>query len=375
MKIGLITGEFPPMPGGVGDFTRGLAEHIRDHGRQVHILCRPGSSSADLDVAAVKGWGAGSLRAIRQWVQHHDISIVNLQYQTAAYDMSPFIHFLPGLVGVPLITTFHDLRHPYLFPKAGALRDWIVMRLARTSAGVITTNQEDDQRLSDLPNRRIIPIGSSIPNAICEARDASVKRRWRARSDSEAFVLGHFGFVKAIKGLDYLLEAMGRLRAAGHDLRLHFIGGRRNTIDSSEDDAYRATLDSRIQHHGLGDAVIWTGFLPDHEVAACFGAVDLMVLPFTDGASYRRSSLIAAIHCGCAILTTAPSVAIETFAHGSNLWLVPPRSADALETAILELMRDRAQLDRLRAGAAALSKIFDWDGIARETIAFFQTCV
>lgn len=362
------------MPGGVGDFTRGLAERIRDHGSEVQILSRKGSSFADLDIDTINGWGPFCLTAIRQWVKRHGISIVNLQYQTAAYDMSPFIHFLPGVVGVPLITTFHDLRHPYLFPKAGALRNWIVMRLARSSAGVITTNQEDDLRLRELPNRRVIPIGSSIPH-LNRVDDMLAKRRWQAQCDAEAFVLGHFGFVKAIKGIDYLLEAMARLRAAGHDLRLVFIGGRRNTLDTSEDDAYLATLDDRIGHHGLNDAVFITGYLPDNEVAACFGAVDLMVLPFSDGASYRRSSLIAAIHCGCAILTTEPSAPIDTFVHGENMWLAAPRSAAALEKAILELMRDDAQLDRLRTGAAALSAHFDWDQIARNTVAFCQTFI
>ena len=48
-----------------------------------------------------------------------------------------------------------------------------------------------------------------------------------------------------------------------------------------------------------------------------------MVLPFEDGASYRRSSLIAAIHQGCAILTTEPAHEIETFAHGRNLLARP----------------------------------------------------
>ena len=374
MKIGIISGEFPPMPGGVGDFTRGLAEHIRAHGHEVHILSRPGSYSANLDVGAVKGWGLGCLPAIRRWVQRLGISIVNLQYQTAAYDMSPFIHFLPDVIGVPLITTFHDLRHPYLFPKAGALRDWIVLRLARRSAGVITTNQEDDLRLRQLPNRRVIPIGSSIPNAIGNG-DGPATRRGRARSDDEAFTLGHFGFVKGIKGLDYLLEAMARLRADGHDLRLQFIGGRRNMVDSSEDDTYLASLDSHITYHGLDDLVTRTGYLPQDEVATRFGAVDLMVLPFADGASFRRSSLIAAIHCGCAILTTEPVTPIDCFAHGKNLWLVPPRSASALEKAILALMRDRAKLDQLRKGAAALSARFDWDEIARETVAFFLAVV
>ncbi len=374
MKIGLITGEFPPMPGGVGDFTRGLAERMREHGREVQVLSRKGSSFAGLHIDTINGWGPLCLPAIRQWVQRHSISVVNMQYQTAAYDMSPFIHFLPGVVGVPLITTFHDLRHPYLFPKAGALRDWIVMRLARSSAGVITTNQEDDLRLRDLPNRRIIPIGSSIPYSHGDDAEPAI-RRWRAICDAESFVLGHFGFVKEIKGIDYLLDAMARLRADGHDLRLVFIGGRHNTVDTSEDDAYVATLDGRIQQHGLKDAVTRTGYLPDNEVAACFGAVDLMVLPFTDGASYRRSSLIAAIHCRRAILTTEPSAPIDTFIHGENMWLVPPRSTAALQAAILALMRDRAQLERLRTGAAALSAHFDWDQIARQTIAFCQTFI
>lgn len=362
------------MPGGVGDFSRGLAERIREHGREVQIFSRKGSSFADLDIDTIRGWGPFCLTAIRQWVKRHEISIVNLQYQTAAYDMSPFIHFLPGVVGVPLITTFHDLRHPYLFPKAGALRDWIVMRLARSSAGVITTNQEDDLRLRELPNRRIIPIGSSIPFTD-SGDDRLATRHWRASCDAESFVLGHFGFVKAIKGIDYLLEAMARLRADGHDLRLVFIGGRRNVVDTSEDEFYLATLDDRIEHHGLNDAVTRTGYLPDNEVAACFGAVDLMVLPFTDGASYRRSSLIAAIHCRCAILTTEPQAQINTFVHGENMWLVPSRSAAALHEAILTLMRDRAQLNQMRTGAAALSAHFDWDEIARETIAFYQTFI
>jgi len=374
MKIGLISGEFPPMPGGVGDFTRSLAERIRDHGHEVHILSRRGSTSETLKVSTLSGWGPGSLPAIRSWARQRGLDIVNLQYQTAAYDMSPFIHFLPTAVDAPLVTTFHDLRYPYLFPKAGRLRNWIVMRLARSSAGIITTNQEDDLQLKRLPNRRIIPIGSSIPRANCSDSEA-VAARWRAPADANSFVLGHFGFVKAVKGIDYLIEALASLRSAGHDLRLLFIGGRRNTVDSSDDATHLTKLEDRIEQLGIADAITWTGYLPEREVAACFSAADLMVLPFADGASYRRSSLMAAIHCGCAILTTKPAVNVEAFEHGANLWLVPPCSTDAIERAILRLMRDHEQLHRLRMGAAKLRTRFDWDVIARETIAFYQTII
>ena len=48
MKIGLITGEFPPMPGGVGDFTRSLAEALRKRGHEIHILSRQGFGQRNL---------------------------------------------------------------------------------------------------------------------------------------------------------------------------------------------------------------------------------------------------------------------------------------------------------------------------------------
>lgn len=374
MKIGLISGEFPPMPGGVGDFTRRLAEELHKQGHEIHILSRHGSISETLNISSIGGWGPSSLLAIRAWASQRGLDIVNLQYQTASYDMSPIIHFTPAAIGLPCVTTFHDLRYPYLFPKAGRLRDWIVMRLARASAGVITTNQEDDRRLARLPNRRLIPIGSSIRRRHCNDSGAE-RTRWRASADDNAIVIGHFGFVNASKGIDNLIEALANLRAAGHDLRLLFIGEQRNTVDTDDDSAYLAALEKRISRLGLADSITWTGYLSDPEVASCFHAVDFMALPFTDGASYRRSSLIAAIHCGCAILSTQPAIQVEAFEHGENLWLIPPLSSEAIEGGILRLMNDRDLLRRLRGGARQLSQRFDWDVIARETIAFFRTII
>ena len=322
MKIAMITGEFPPMPGGVGDFTRILAERLQELGHDVSVLSRAGTASQTLPVSTVDGWGLNSRRQIRAWIQRVNPDIVNLQFQTAAFDMSPLVHFLPNALPVPLVTTFHDLRAPYLFPKAGPLRQWIVMKLARSSAGVITTNQEDDLRLNSLQKRRLIPIGSSIPRRALSPHDRLACRH-SLGANADTFLLGHFGFVKAIKGVHHLIEALAKIRREQQDCRLVFIGGRSNSVDDSEDGRYLRDLDERISRLDLEDAVHSTGYLPDAQVATYFNAVDLMVLPFEDGASYRRSSLIAAIHQGCAILTTEPALEIEAFAHGRNLWFVP----------------------------------------------------
>ncbi len=374
MKIAMISGEFPPMPGGVGDFTRILSEDLRDCGHDISMLSRAGTASASLPLSIVDGWSLRGMRQIRAWLRRVNPDIINLQFQTAAFDMSPWIHFLPGFSRAPVVTTFHDLRFPYLFPKAGPLRDWIVMRLARSSAGVITTNHEDDSRLRALPKRRLIPIGSSINRQSFDPEGRSTRRKQLGAND-DTFLLGHFGFVKAIKGVHHLIEALAQLRKDGQEVRLVFIGGRSNTIDSSEDQRYLRDLAERIRRLDLEKAVRWTGFLTEAEVAEHFNAIDLMVLPFTDGASYRRSSLIAAIHQGCAILTTKPTIDIDTFIHKQNLWLVGHQSSESIQIALAHLMSYPEQLRTLSAGAVELSKHFDWNVIRDETLALYESCL
>ncbi len=374
MNIGLVTGEFPPMPGGVGDYSRILAEQLFSLGHHVHIFSRSGTASKSFPLSTTGAWGPGSLARIRNWARRRELDVVNLQFQTAAFDMSPYIHFLPRLLPTPLITTFHDLRYPYLFPKAGPLRNWIVLQLARASSGVITTNSEDDERLKGLRQRKLIPIGSNIRARAQHAPDADSKLQ-EAGANLNSFLLGHFGFVSAGKGVDCLIEAVSRLRKSGYDFRLVFIGARRNTVDAGGTAAYLQALDKRLRDLGLAEVVYWTGYLPEDEVAAWLRAVNLVTLPYQDGASYRRGSLIAALHQGCAVVTTQPSTRIDAFEHGRNMWLVPRRSPDAIAEALLILMRDRKLLARMRAGARQLSQCFDWDRIACETVAFYGACL
>src|SRR5690606_27282623 len=128
---------------------------------------------------------------------------------------------------VPLVTTFHDLRFPYLFPKAGPLRTAIVRHLAKASAGVIVTNAEDKQVLAHLPHVRLIPIGSNIT----EEADPQVVRSLRDQFDANAFVVGFFGFAHESKGLPELVDAISILRRDGIDARLVRIGGRTGSSD------------------------------------------------------------------------------------------------------------------------------------------------
>lgn len=359
MRIGLITGEYPPMRGGISTQTRLLAEKLAERGHTVHVFSSAGAREQVPGVtlnATVRRWGVGALYRARRWARENQLDIVNMHYQTAAYGMSPFVHFLPEALPIPLVTTFHDLRFPYLFPKAGALRDRIVMRLARASAGVVATNQEDMARLGFHPHSALIPIGS---NALTDAPSAADARAFVGAADDD-MVLAFFGFVNRTKGLEDLLAAMVGLRERGITARLLMVGERLGASDPTNA-PYAAEIDALVADHDLH--VQWTGYVNDADLRAYLTTADAVVMPFRDGASYRRSSLIIAIHYGCAVVTTQPTVDVTTFRNGENLLLVPPDDSQALTEALHRLYNKPSLNQTLRRGARDLSTVFGWSYI------------
>ncbi|NPV66904.1 MAG: glycosyltransferase [Anaerolineae bacterium] len=381
MRIGLITGEYPPMQGGVADFTREIAQAFADLDHAVFVLTdRRGAGNGDPGVrvsATVHGWNRASLGAVQRWIAVNRLDVVNLQYQTAAYQMAPLIHWLPRLTGaVPFVTTFHDLRVPYLFPKAGPLREWWVLRLVRDSDAAIVTNPEDEQRLRRAGGARQlvhIPIGSNIAPGTPEGFDRAA---WRVRlgaAPGERLV-AYFGFLNRSKGVDVLLRALAAAHTPETPFRLAIVGDRTGSSDPTNA-AYAAEIEALVDRLGLAGRVTWTGYLSPAEVSATLLAADCCALPFLDGVSFRRGSLIAALAHGCAIITTAPAVPIPEVRHAENLFLVPPGDADALAAALQIVTADESLRQRLMSGAQALYSLFTWDRIAVQTAALYADLI
>ena len=370
MRIGIVTGEYPPMQGGISTQTRLLAEKLTQAGEGVFVFTDERANEQVPGVqliAETTRWGVHTLWRLRRWTQTHSLDVINLHYQTAAYGMSPFVHFLPEVLPVPVVTTFHDLRFPYLFPKAGPLRDWIVMRLARASAGVVATNQEDAARLAMLPRRTLIPIGSNV--MVDAASEADARAFVDAGPDD--MVLAFFGFVNRSKGLEDLLAAAAELRARGIPAHLLMVGEKLGASDPTNA-AYAQQIQAQIVETGLGDCVHWTGHASEADVRAYLRSADAVVMPFVDGASYRRSSLIVALHHGAAVVTTQPQVKVPSFRHGENLWLVPPANSPDLTEALQHLYNNPSLNRRLRRGALELSQEFRWERIVTNYSAFYR---
>jgi glycosyltransferase involved in cell wall biosynthesis len=381
MRIGLITGEYPPMQGGVGAFTRELALAFAQQGHQPYVLTDRRVPSSDADgihvTGQVSGWNRASLFQVRQWAASQRLDVINIQHETAAFQMAQLVHFLPILLrGFPVVTTFHDLLVPYLFPKAGPLRFRALLALARASQGVIVTNAQDEQRLRvrlKSTTLATIPIGSNVS---AELPSGYHRGAWRASlgipdDPDEAILVGYFGFINASKGVDTLLDGVAQAIAQGLDVHVLMIGGRTgasdptNVADSNE-------IDRRIDHLGLQSRLQWTGFVEGPQVSANLTACDMVALPYKDGVSLRRGSFMAAIAHGCAIITTQPPTPLPEIQDRLHALLIPPESPSALAAAIRELATDEPLRFRLQANAQTLSACFTWDRIAAQTISFYE---
>jgi glycosyltransferase involved in cell wall biosynthesis len=380
MRIGIVTGEYPPMRGGVGAYTQILARQLVRQGQEIFVFSSEAAQSSDIHLTnTIQRWGLSSLRAVDQWAQHERLDLINLQFQTAAYAMSPWIHFLPDTIRhIPVVTTFHDLRFPYLFPKAGSLRDWIVMHLARRSAGVIVTNHEDAENVHALPRVKLIPIGSNILTPLPPDFDPNPWRE-KAGAREDDFLLAYFGLLNRSKGIENLLDSLSALRAFRIPARLVMIGDTAGTSDPTNA-AYAAEINRLIQKKELPQHIYRTGFVDDLSVASYLKASDVVVLPFIDGASYRRGSLMAAIQYGCTIVTTQPTVNIPAFIDGKNLRFVPLNKSrwgfdNGLYIRLRELYESLAQRKILQKGATQLAQQFTWSQIAADTIEFFQRII
>ena len=387
MKIGIITGEFPPMQGGVGDFSRELSRALAVLGHDIHIL-----TSCDQSAKAetsrsyavhriVHDWDWNCWGEICQWVEKQQPDIINIQYQAAAYDMRPAIHLLPWrlrrLGNAPVVVvTYHDLKLPYLFPKAGPLRQQAVLALARWSEAAIVTNKEDhltlDRYQSLAPSTFHIPIGSNITVQPPPGYD---RHAWRARYGlaPNDLLLAYFGFLNVSKGGETLIRTLHKLilnHPAEMNVHLLMIGGQVGSSDPTNE-AYLHHIKTLIAKLELDNRVHWSGYTPAQEVSANLLAADLCLLPYQDGVSFRRGSFMAALIHGRPIISTQPQVPLPELRDGENILLASPGDIDALAAAVARLAADPDLRQRLGEGAATLAQQFTWEKIASRTAKLF----
>jgi len=386
MHVCFLTGEYPPMEGGVADHTAHLAQHLSRAGAKVSILTSikarsEAQQTEDIEVYPIlSSWGPSCWQHIGMFLASQTPDVLHIQYQAAAFDLTGWVNWLPhwlrfsssvrALAHRPrLVVTFHDLRVPYVFPKAGRLRWRAILALAGGCDAIITTNAQDELTLNQYERfaGRVhrIPLGSNIEPKPPTDYD---REEWKTELGvgPNQMLLGYFGFLNASKGGEELVSAMAELVERGIDARLLMIGGQVGDVDPTNQ-AYAERVMAQIEARGMAERVIWTGHVSPEEVSAHLLAVDIMVMLYRDGVSFRRTTLISALRHGIPVVTTRPDWPLPEIEADRNMLLVATGDVTGAADALARLANSPKLRSDLAQGALELGRIFDWGRIADQT--------
>lgn len=298
MKVLFITGSFPPMKCGVGDYICILAKAMaaRENMQVAVITSKDTEGTSDsrpIIVPLMKKWSFSESSSVLRFIESWRPDLVHIQYPSRGYAKRLMPSFLPLFIhreGYKVVQTWHEpLSRKGLFryfPNA-ITRDTLVVvdskyesKLPAFYRWIIRRKRQD-----------FIPVGSNIPRVtVNETERLHIRSKFDALENR---LIAYFGFVSPAKGMETLLEAADPNRD-----RIVLI------CDLQPADKYHNGILHRLENRDWSGKIFVTGFLPAEEAGKILFASDAAVFPFVDGLSIRNASVLAARMQGTFVLTT-----------------------------------------------------------------------
>ena len=370
MKWHLLTGEYPPQPGGVSTYTRQVARALAAAGDEVTVWAPPVSASDALDSGVIvhrlpDTFGRRSLRLIDAELERDPSPQRRLvQYVPHAFGWKganlPFCRWAAAPSRHPLWVMFHEVGFPFdvrqsPLRNALAVANRVMARLVvRAASRVFVSIPGWRAMLEPLAVPGCDMTWLPVPSGIGVAGDAARAADVRARFGDGRPLVGHLGtYPASIRTL--LVDAIVPL-AAATNCRILLVGPRGAQL-RDEIVARDRTLEACVSA---------TGVLPDAEVSAHIAACDLMLQPYPDGISSRRTSAMAALAHGVAVVSTAGWLTEPIWRTSESVAL-----ADAGDSAALAIEAERliASPDARARLAAAGQRLYAERFDLRHTIA------
>jgi glycosyltransferase involved in cell wall biosynthesis len=349
----VLTGEYPPQPGGVADYTALVARGLAAAGDRVTVYA-PAVSLPDADEPGVTvrrlagGFGPRSLAVLGRALDHWPGRVL-LQYAPHAFGWKgmnvPLCAWLWSRRR-PLDVMFHEVAYPIELGQPwkhrllAAVTRGMASLLLRAAGRVFVSIPGWGPLLHTLAPRSPAPIWAPIPSNLPVGFPAGevLAARSRLAPDRRERLVGHFGTYGSL--ITRMLEpAVVALLTRAPDVRVVLLG--RGGPD------FAAAVGGK--HPVLANRLTAPGHLEAAAAAAHVAACDVLVQPYPDGISSRRTSAMAALALGRPVVTTDGHLTEPLWRATRAVAVAPP---DQLASATLGLLADpdgRAELGRRAA--------------------------
>jgi glycosyltransferase involved in cell wall biosynthesis len=374
----LITGEYPPQPGGVSDYSRIIADGLTRVGDTVKVWApawrQPADADGTVEVLRARGhFGPAALLRMSRSIDEASGARILVQYAPHAFGCKgmnlPFCVWLfQRRRRIAIDVMFHELffpihraqplRHNFL----GAAQRVMALLAARAARRIFIACQKWKEYLERmaLPGSTIswLPVPSNIP-VTGDAAAATALRRCYTRDGG--VIIGHFGtYSSAI--VRRLMETIPAVMNACRNATLLLIGDRSDEFRMHLLQAYPEIC---ARAHA-------TARLDTAQLSAALRACDVMIQPYPDGVDSRRGSMMALLAHGCAVVTNFGVLSESLWRQSAAVMAVADGSPEAMRTAVCELLGDESARSRLKIAARTLyEQYFD----VRHTIQGYRAIV
>lgn len=355
----IISPDFPPKPGGVSDHTAHLARTLAEIG-PVQIVSSTGAAGFPEGTIAARivNWSdpAELGRAIDASPAH--VTLL-WQYVPQMYGRGGVCPAIPQVVtrcqqqGRRQILLAHEICSPWsVWPHRAYYawthrRQWRSLAQAMDLVGISTEAWLLDWHRAWpwLRDKSVLtPSPSNIAVQPCPPDHTA---RWRQSLDlpAEALIIAFFGTLGVHKQWDWVEAAWRTVCDTGQAAALVVIGGKPILHEPPPPGGYFRAL----------------GYLDEPAVSCALQAADILALPFADGVSERRTTFMAGLSHGCAILTTAAHSTGPSLRTATSFVTVPAGDHRHFQRALLELAQQPARRHNLGVAAQELYlRQYDW---------------
>ena len=363
----VLTGEYPPQSGGVSDYTRQLARRLGEAGDRVEVWAPPceepdGLRILDPGVTVHRlpdSFGPRSLwRLTRAFNRMPAPRRVLVQYVPHAFGYRGanvlFCLWLRSRHRECVSVMFHEVMFlaegdRRLSRIALSVANRLMARLAAGAATRVFVSIPGWRRMLEpwlRPGTAVtwLPVPSTIPVIDDPAAVAAIRARYAGRH----LLVGSFGTYG--RELRALLERTLRDLATMSDCRVLLLGEHSETV----------SRELTSTHPTLAGRIFGTGRLPASDLSRHVSACDLMLQPYPDGISSRRTSAMVALSHGRPTVTTLGWLTEPLWTESGAIVLAPVGDPHALAAATATMLFDVARREEIgRRGAALYDARFD----------------
>jgi glycosyltransferase involved in cell wall biosynthesis len=368
-RVCFVTGAYPPVVCGIGDYTANLCGALARKGLEVSVVTSsylgiPRRDHGNPRVfPIINSWRVHQARKAIRIINHIKPEIVVFQVPHPQYRRRTFCNLLIPLIkafrpSAKIVVTFHEMIEVRDVSWKRVLSVARVIAWVAGSDAVVLVSPSYVDVFRAVIHKLwpwtqtvpvcVIPVASSIPSYTLGSEEL---RRLREEMGFPAAscLLTYFGFVHPEKGFEDVLSVLSRTRQGGAPAHLLIVGN----LDAG--DPYHCDMQMRIKRDGLQDHVTVTGFLSAQTVANYLAMSDACILPFRSGVHPKSTTFLAARSQGVFTLTTSADG--TGYSEEENVFYSRPGDVEAMTDAV-------CRYGGRKLGSDATCQLPTWEGVA-----------